>query len=99
LLGTIDSTNDYIIRCPVIGRGFIKRISHAKGIGVPRVNYIPPGQVDKADPYGLSGIMTWKVYDTDGGILNPLAGLVIRVATIRARSTAGYDDQWSNNTN
>ena len=99
LLGTIDTTNDYIIRCPVIGRGFIKRISHAKGIGVPRVNYIPPGQVDKADPYGLQGIMTWKVYDTDGGILNPLAGLVIRVATIRARSTAGYDDQWSNNTN
>jgi N4-gp56 family major capsid protein len=92
--GTIDSTNDYIIRCPVVGRGYCKRISHAKGIGVPRVNYIPPGQVDKADPYGLVGIMTWKVYDADGGITNPLAGVIIRAATIRARSTAGFDDQW-----
>jgi hypothetical protein len=43
--------------------------------------------------------MTWKIYDTNGGIINPLAGVVIRAATIRARSTAGYDDQWSNNLN
>lgn len=95
--GTIDSTNDYIIRCPVVGRGYVKRISHAKGIGVPRVNYIPPGQVDKADPYGLVGIMTWKIYDADGGIINPLAGVIIRAATIRAKSTAGFDDLWSFN--
>ncbi len=93
--GTIDSTNDYIVRCPVVGRGYVKRINHAKGIGVPKVNYIPPGQVDKADPYGLVGIMTWKIYDADGGIINPLAGVVIRVATIRARRSAGYDDLWS----
>ena len=94
ITGTIDSTNDYIHRCPVMGRGYVKRISHAKGIGVPRVNYIPPGSVDKADPYGLVGIMTWKIYDADGGVINPLAGVIIKAATIRARRTAGYDDRW-----
>jgi N4-gp56 family major capsid protein len=91
LLGTVD-TNDQIVRCPVVGQGYAARISHAKGIGVPSVNYIPPSKTDKNDPYGLVGIMTWKIYGTDGGVLNPLAGLVIKAATTRAKSTTQNDD-------
>jgi N4-gp56 family major capsid protein len=91
LLGTID-TNDQIVRCPVVGQGYAARISHAKGIGVPSVNYIPPSKTDKNDPYGLVGIMTWKIYQTDGGVLNPLAGTILKVATTRAKSTTQNDD-------
>lgn len=90
--GTVD-TSDQIIRCPVVGEGYVARISHAKGIGVPQVNFIPPGKADKNDPYGLVGIMTWKIYQADGGILNPLAGNIIRIATTRSKSTAQDDDQ------
>jgi len=90
--GTVDSTNDSIIRCPVVADGYAARISHAKGIGVPQVNFIPPGKADKADPYGLVGIMTWKIYQANGGIINPLAGLTLRVATTRSKSTTQNDD-------
>ena len=90
--GTVDSTNDQIIRCPVVGQEYCARISHARGVGTPRVNYIPPGKTDKADPYGNVGIMTWKMYVANGGILNPLAGEIIKVATTRAKSTTQDDD-------
>lgn len=90
--GTVDSTNDQIIRCPCVGEGYAARISHAKGVGVPQVNYIPPSKADKSDPYGLVGIMTWKIYQATGGILNPLAGVIIRVATTRSKSTTQDDD-------
>jgi N4-gp56 family major capsid protein len=89
--GTIDA-NDQIIRCPVVGQGYAARISHAKGIGVPQVNYLPPSKTDKNDPYGLVGILTWKIYQTDGGIINPLSGNIIRVATTRSKSTSQDDD-------
>jgi len=92
-IGTVDSTNDQIIRCPVVGEGYCARISHAKGIGVPSVNFIPPGQPDKADPYGLIGIMTWKVYQANGGVLNPLAGQIIKVATTRSKNTSQTEDK------
>ena len=89
--GTIDSS-DQIIRCPVVGQGYAARISHAIGRGTPQVNFIPPGKVDKADPYGLVGILTWKIYQATGGVLNPLAGQIIKVATTRAKSTVQDDD-------
>ncbi len=89
--GTIDA-NDQIIRCPVVGEGYATRISHARGIGTPQVNYIPPSKADKNDPHGLVGIMTWKIYRANGGVTNPLAGLIVRVATTRAKSTAQIDD-------
>jgi N4-gp56 family major capsid protein len=88
LLGTIDATNDQIVRCPIVGQGYCARISHAKGVGVPQVNFIPPGKVDKSDPYGLIGIMTWKIYQADGGVLNPLAGQLLKVATTRSKFTS-----------
>ena len=91
--GTVDATNDQIVRCPVVGDGYAAAISHARGIGVPNVNFIPPGKVDKNDPYGLVGILTWKIYVANGGVLNPLAGDIIKVATTRAKSTAQDDDQ------
>lgn len=90
--GTV-STSDQIIRCPVVGDGYVARISHAKGAGVPNVNFIPPGRADKADPYGLVGIMTWKMYVASGGVLNPLAGQLIKVATTRPKSTTQDDDK------
>lgn len=90
--GTIDATNDELFRCPVVGEGYCARISHAKGIGRPNVNFLPPGKPDKADPYGLVGIMTWKIYMTDGGVLNPLAGQIIKVASTRTKSTDAIDD-------
>jgi N4-gp56 family major capsid protein len=90
--GTIDATNDEIFRCPVVGDGYVARISHATGIGVPQVNYIPPSQVDKSDPYGLVGILTWKMYVATGGVLNPLAGCIIKAATTRSKNTTQDDD-------
>lgn len=90
--GTIDATNDEIVRCPVVGDGYCARVSHAKGIGVPRVNFIPPGRADKADPHGLVGIMTWKIYTGAGGVINPLAGLLLKVATTRAKNVTQTDD-------
>lgn len=90
--GTIDSTNDEIYRCPVIGDGYAARVSHAKGIGRPSVNYLPPGRVDKGDPYGLVGIMTWKMYVATAGVLNPLAGVILKVVSTRTSSTAQTDD-------
>jgi N4-gp56 family major capsid protein len=89
--GTVD-TSDQIVRCPVIGRGYVKRISHAKGIGVPRVNFIPPSQADKNDPYGVVGIMVWKMYVANGGVCNPLAGAILKVATTRTKNTVQEDD-------
>lgn len=90
--GTVDSSNDEIIRCPVVGQGYAAKISHAKGRGVPQVNFIPPSRADKADPYGLVGIMTWKIYQATGGIINPLAGVILRVATTRTKNTSQDDD-------
>lgn len=90
--GTVDS-GDQIIRCPVVGQGYAARISHATGRGTPQVNFIPPGKADKADPYGLVGILTWKIYQANGGVINPLAGQIIKVATTRAKSTVQDDDQ------
>jgi N4-gp56 family major capsid protein len=90
--GTIDATNDQIYRCPVVGQGYVARINHATGKGTPGVNFIPPGKTDKSDPYGLIGIMTWKMYVANGGVLNPLAGEIIKVASTRAKSVAQDDD-------
>lgn len=90
--GTVDS-GDQIIRCPVVGEGYCSRISHAKGVGVPQVNFIPPGKADKADPYGLMGIMTWKIYQANGGVMNPAAGQIIKVATTRQKSEATRDSE------
>lgn len=89
--GTVD-TSDQIVRCPVVGDGYVGKISHAKGMGTPSVNFLPPGKPDKADPYGLVGIMTWKMYVATGGVLNPLAGEIIKVATTRAKSRTQDDD-------
>ena len=91
LAGTVD-TNDQIVRCPCVGEDYATRISHARGIGSPSVNFIPPSKADKNDPYGLIGIMTWKMYQATGGITNPLSGVIIRVATTRAKSTTQDDD-------
>jgi N4-gp56 family major capsid protein len=90
--GTVDATNDQIVRCPVVGDGYAARISHSKGVGVPQVNFIPPSKADKNDPYGLVGIMTWKLYVADGGVLNPLAGQLLKVATTRLKNTSQDDD-------
>ncbi len=92
--GLVD-TSDQIVRNPVVGDGYCGAIHHGKGIGVPRVNYIPPTQPDKNDPYGNVGIMTWKIYVANGGVLNPLAGDIIKVATTRAKSTAdASNSEW-----
>ena len=90
--GTVDATNDQILRCPVVGDGYAARISHARGIGTPQVNFIPPSKADKNDPYGLVGIMTWKLYVADGGVINPLAGQLLKVATTRLKNTSQDDD-------
>jgi len=97
--GTVDSTNDYIIRCPVVGLKYAAIIDHAKGIGRPRVNFLPPSKADKNDPYGLMGILTWKMYQATGGIVNPRAGVIIRCATTRAKVTDSYgaDGPWDLN--
>src|SRR3990167_4410626 len=90
--GTVDATNDQIVRCITIGDGYMARINHAKGIGRPSVNFIPPSKPDKNDPYGMAGILTWKMYVADGGVLNPLAGQLLKVATTRLKNTSQDDD-------
>ena len=90
--GTVDATNDEIFRCVAVGSGYAARISHAKGIGRPVVNFIPPSKADKSDPYGLIGILTWKVYAGVGGVLNPHAGELIKVVTTRTKNTDSPDD-------
>lgn len=90
--GTVDATNDQIYRCPVVAPGYVARISYTGGLGVPQVNFIPPGKVDKADPYGLVGILTWQVWDANGGIINPLCGELIKVASTRTKNTTQVDD-------
>ena len=87
--GTVD-TNDVIIRCPVVGAEYAKRISHAKGIGKPSVRFIPPAH-SSADVYGLVGFLVWKAYLT-AVVTQPLGGAIIKAATTRARSTAQPDD-------
>ena len=90
--GTVDATNDQIYRCPVVAPGYVKKIDYARGLGVPVVNFIPPGKVDKADPYGLVGILTWQFWAAVGGVVNPLAGQIIRVASTRTKNTSQDDD-------
>ena len=90
--GTVDATNDQIVRCITIGDGYMARINHAKGIGRPSVNFIPPSKPDKNDPYGMAGILTWKMYVADGGVLNPLAGQLLKVATTRLKNSSQDDD-------
>jgi len=96
--GTVDATNDQIYRNVCVGQGYAARISHASGAGMPRVSYLPPGKPDKVDPYGMVGIMTWKVYAATGGVLNPLAGELIKVASTRTKNTSQDDDGgiWAN---
>lgn len=90
--GTVDATNDQILRCPVVGDGYVARINHARGVGTPQVNYIPPSKADKNDPYGLVGILTWRMYVADGGVINPLAGQLLKFATTRLKNTSQDDD-------
>ena len=91
--GTINASTDEIVRCPTFGDGYVACVNHAKGVGRPSVNFIPPSQPDKNDPYGLVGIMTWKMWIADGGVLNPLAGQLLKVATTRLKNVAQNDDQ------
>lgn len=90
--GTVDSTNDQIYRCPVVAPGYVAKIDYARGLGVPAVNFIPPGQVDKFDPYGLVGILTWQFWAAVGGVINPLCGQIVRVASTRLKNTSQDDD-------
>ena len=90
--GTIDATNDEIVRCVVFGDEYAMAVDHAKGVGKPRVTYIPPTP-SAADPYGNMGFLTWKFYFA-GQVVNPLCGQILKVAT-NAQSpsitAAGYE--------
>jgi len=81
--GTIDATNDTLYRAFVIGEDYAGRVSHAKGVGRPRVSYLPP-KPSPADPYGNIGWFTWKAY-MGGVVLNPLAGEILKSASIFGR--------------
>lgn len=88
--GTVDATNDTIIRAPICGREYAKRISHAKGVGKPSVRWLPPAH-SSADVYGLLGFLVWKAYFACV-VTHPLNGLVLKTVTTRLRSTASADD-------
>ena len=89
--GTVDATNDEIHRAPCFGDGYYYSVSHEKGVGVPRVNFIPPSP-SAADVYGLNGFISWKMYWA-GAVVNPLAGVVIKTATTGLHPSVGYDNQ------
>lgn len=88
--GTIDASNDMILRAPVVGQGYCKRISHAKGVGKPKVTFIPNTH-SSADVYGLVAWLVWKAYIT-AQVVNPLAGVILKNVTTRSLSTAAPDD-------
>lgn len=90
-VGTIDATNDEIHRAPCFGNGYYYSVSHAKGVGVPHVNFIPPSP-SAADMYGLNGFISWKMYWA-GAVVNPLAGVIIKSATTGLHPSVGYDNQ------
>lgn len=85
--GTVDATNDEIVRCPVFGDEYAYTVSHSQGVGRPRVVYIPPTP-SAADPYGNNGYLTWKVYFA-GTVVNPQNGVILKVATTAATPTIG----------
>ena len=91
--GTIDSTNDEIVRCPIFGDEYAMTVSHAAGAGRPRVTYIPPTP-SAADPYGNNGYLTWKFYFA-GVVVNPINGVILKVATTaNTPSTSGGGAEW-----
>lgn len=92
--GTIDSTNDDIYRAPLFGRGYCAKVSHTKGIGKPRIAWIPP-KPSAADPYGNNGYLTWKAYFA-AVVVNPASGVILKtVSTNQAPSWAGDDVAWA----
>lgn len=88
--GTVDATNDQIHRAIVFGNGYYYNVSHAQGIGRPKVNFLPP-TVSPADPYGNIGILSWKLYWA-GAVVNPLCGVILKTATTNVASSTGYDN-------
>jgi hypothetical protein len=88
--GTVDATNDRIIRAPIVGMDYAKRISHARGVGRPSVRFIPPAH-SAADIYGLVGFLVWKMYYA-AVVSQPLAGVVLKTATTRGINRAQADD-------
>lgn len=88
--GTVDGTNDQIHRGVVFSDIYYYNVAHSKGVGRPRVNFIPPSP-SAADPMGNNGYMSWKHYWA-GTVVNPLAGEIVKTATTVIRGTAGYDD-------
>lgn len=91
--GTIDATNDEIYRAPCFGRGYAAKISHAKGVGKPRVTWLPPTPT-QADPYGNNGYLVWKAYFA-GTVINPRCGVILKSASTNGSpSGAGDDANW-----
>ena len=88
--GTVDATNDEIHRAPVWGNGYFYNVSHAKGIGRPRVNFIAPSP-SAADVYGNNGFISWKYYWA-GTVVNPLNGVIIKTATTGLHPSTGRDN-------
>jgi len=89
--GTVDSTNDEIHRAPCFGDGYYYSVSHAKGVGKPSVNFIPPTP-SAADVYGVNGFISWKWYWA-GAVVAPLNGVILKTATTGLHPSVGYDNQ------
>ena len=88
-VGVVDA-NDTIIRSPYVSTGYASRISHAKGVGKPRVRFIPPAP-SHADPYGNVGIFAWKSYFAMT-VTHVGKGLVLKYATTRNKNVVQADD-------
>lgn len=88
--GTIDSTNDQIYRGVVIGADYCKTVSHAKGVGTPKVAFISPSMT-AADPYGNMGYLVWKLY-TSYQVTNPYGGVVLKTVSTNKASASDADD-------
>jgi len=87
---TIDSTNDENHYGITLGKDYAFKVSHARGVGRPRVTFIPP-KPSAADVYGNNGYLSWKAYFA-GIVTNPLAGIIHKVSTTNTRTTASGDD-------
>jgi N4-gp56 family major capsid protein len=74
----------------VFGDDYFGTVSHASGVGKPKVNLIP-ATPSPADPYGVIWMLSWKWYWA-GTVINPTYGVVLKYVTQNGASVVGVEN-------
>lgn len=88
--GTIDATNDEIHRGIALSDDYACAVSHAKGVGTPKVTFLPPTP-SAGDVYGIMGYLSWKAY-TANATTNTYGGVILKSATTNKAASGDVDD-------